>query len=93
MLRIRENGVAYDREEIDEGTGAIACPIFDDERRPVASIVVAGPCERIMEKCDIMVVPALKAEAARISGVLVCEGQEKAFLPGWERAVRYPAEE
>jgi DNA-binding IclR family transcriptional regulator len=93
LLHIRENGVAYDREEIDEGTGAIACPIFDDERRPVASIVVAGPYERIMEQSETRVVPALKAEAARISGVLVCQGQEGAFLPGWEHAVRHPAEE
>ena len=93
LQRIREKGVAYDREEIDEGTGAIGCPIFDDERRPVASIVVAGPYERIMENCETWIVPALKGGAARISGSLACEGQAGTFLPGWEHAVRHPAQE
>lgn len=93
LLGIREKGVAYDREEIDEGTGAVGCPIFDDERRPVASIVVAGPYERIKESCETRIVPALKSTAARISGSLACEARAGAFLPGWEHAVRHPGEE
>jgi len=79
LARIRESGVAYDREEIDEGTGAVSCPIFDHERRPVASIVVAGPHQRIQEYCDTLIVPALKQVADRISGSLFCEAQPERF--------------
>jgi hypothetical protein len=55
--------------------------------------VVAGLYERIMETCEARIVPALKEEAVRISGSLVCEDQAGPFLPGWEHAVRHPAEE
>jgi DNA-binding IclR family transcriptional regulator len=70
---IRESGVAYDREELDEGTGAVSCPIFNHEGRSVASVVVAGPHQRIQEICEDRIVPALKAAAARISASLLAE--------------------
>ena len=76
LARIRKSGVARDREEIDEGTGAIACPVFDHERRPVASVVIAGPHQRIEEHCDTLFVPALKEAAAKISRALLWEEQE-----------------
>jgi DNA-binding IclR family transcriptional regulator len=74
LRRIRKSGVAYDREELDEGTGAVSCPIFDHEGRSVASIVVAGPHQRIQQICDDRIVPALKEAAARISASLFAEG-------------------
>lgn len=74
LNRIRDTGVAYDREELDEGTGAVSCPIFDHEGRCVASVVVAGPYQRIQEICEDRIVPVLKEAAAGISAALLSEG-------------------
>jgi IclR family transcriptional regulator, KDG regulon repressor len=71
---IREFGVAYDREELDEGTGAVSCPVFDHEGRSVASVVVAGPHQKIQQICEERIVPALKDAAAKISASLLSEG-------------------
>ncbi|MBN2123518.1 MAG: IclR family transcriptional regulator [Deltaproteobacteria bacterium] len=73
LAGIRKRGVAQDREEIDEGTGAVACPVFDHEHRPVASLVVAGPHQRIEEQSETLFVPALKEAAAKISRALLSE--------------------
>jgi len=74
LRRIREKGVAYDREELDEGTGAVSCPIFDHGGRSVASIVVAGPHQRIQEICEERIIPALKEAAAKVSASLLNNG-------------------
>jgi DNA-binding IclR family transcriptional regulator len=67
---IRRKGVSYDREEIDEGTGAIGVPVFDHEQRPQAALVVAGPYQRIKENGDTRIVSALRAASSRISSSL-----------------------
>ncbi|MGD8226265.1 MAG: IclR family transcriptional regulator [Desulfobacteraceae bacterium] len=67
---IRESGVAFDREEIDEGTSALGAPIFNHEQIPVAAVVVAGPSQRVTWKRDSEMVSALKETAAKISAQL-----------------------
>ncbi len=67
---IRELGVAFDREEIDEGTSALGAPIFNHEQIPVAAVVVAGPSQRVTWKRDSERVSALKETAAKISAQL-----------------------
>jgi DNA-binding IclR family transcriptional regulator len=67
---IRESGVAFDREEIDEGTSALGSPIFNHEQIPVAAVVVAGPSQRVTWKEDSKMVSALKETAAMISARL-----------------------
>jgi IclR family KDG regulon transcriptional repressor len=67
---IRESGVAFDREEIDEGTSALGAPIFNHEQIPVAAVVVAGPSQRVTWKKDSEMVYALKETAAKISSQL-----------------------
>ncbi|HBW38935.1 IclR family transcriptional regulator [Desulfosporosinus sp. BICA1-9] len=44
---VRQRGVAYDNQEIEEGLTCIACPIFDYHGRVVAAISVAAPTERM----------------------------------------------
>ena len=44
---VRQRGVAYDNQEIEEGLSCIACPIFDYYGLVVAAISVAGPTERM----------------------------------------------
>jgi DNA-binding IclR family transcriptional regulator len=67
---IQIRGVAFDDEEIDEGTSAIGAPIFNHEERPVAALVVAGPSQRFSTGRDSHLVTELKTAAAKISAQL-----------------------
>ena len=51
LNRVRKTGIAYTREEIDEGVNAIGAPILDFSNKPVAAAVVVGPSARV--KCSI----------------------------------------
>lgn len=67
---IRRLGVSFDAEEIDEGTSAIGAPVFNHEEKPVASIVIAGPSQRIAANHSLEMISALKETAAKISAQL-----------------------
>lgn len=67
---IRIMGVSFDQEEIDEGTNAIGAPVFNHEGVPVASVVVAGPPQRINLEGQADMVSALRETAAMISARL-----------------------
>ncbi len=64
---IRRHGVAFDKEEHDIGTNAIGTPIFNNEGKPVAALVVAGPPQRIAPDIDSPIVVRLKETALEIS--------------------------
>ena len=51
LNRVKKTGIAYTREEIDEGVNAIGAPILDFSGKPVAAAVVVGPSARV--KCSI----------------------------------------
>lgn len=67
---IRRKGVAFDQEEIDEGTSAVGAPIFNHEDKPLAALVVAGPPQRITSNNGHQLVTELKTAAAKISAQL-----------------------
>jgi DNA-binding IclR family transcriptional regulator len=67
MKEIRKNGFAIDREELDEGTMAVAAPIFNYDKNPIGAIVVAGPPQRISGGQNKVIVTALKITAKEIS--------------------------
>jgi IclR family transcriptional regulator, acetate operon repressor len=68
--KIRKEGLAFDREEVVEGTYAIAAPVFNHEAEPVAAVIVAAPRQRIARRGTAKVVKALKETAGRISAAL-----------------------
>jgi len=72
---IRRQGFAFDKEEHDIGTSAVGTPIFNHEAEPVASLVVAGPSQRITWGSDSPIVTLLKETAVKISGQLYYEKQ------------------
>jgi len=49
LSEIRQRGVAFNYEEIDEGLSSIAAPIFNYTGHVIASISIAGPTNRIVE--------------------------------------------
>jgi DNA-binding IclR family transcriptional regulator len=67
LLKIRKEGVAFDHEEIDEGTSAVGAPIFNHDSVPIGAVVVAGPTQRIKNGSTAQMVSELKTTAAKIS--------------------------
>jgi DNA-binding IclR family transcriptional regulator len=68
--RVRKTGIAYTREEIDEGVNAIGAPILDLANKPVAAVAVVGPSARV--KCSIHspIVRELQETTANIAAAL-----------------------
>ena len=52
LEEIRRTGIAYDREEREDGVSCIAVPVFDGSGHPVAAVSVSGPAGRIREKLE-----------------------------------------
>lgn len=68
--RIREDGVAYDFEERDLGTCAVAAPVRDQLGKVVASMGVLAPPGRFGPEQQQFHAGAVKAAAASFSAVL-----------------------
>lgn len=67
---IRRIGLSFDKEEHDIGTNAMGAPIFDNTGKPVAALVVAGPCQRVKCEFDSPIALQLKKTSAEISKML-----------------------
>lgn len=63
LERVRQEGVAYDNEEIEPGLRCIAAPVRDDSGRLVAGLSISAPAERYHEEWS----PIVRAAAAAIS--------------------------
>ena len=67
LEKIRKDGVAFTKEEINLGVNAIGVPIFDHEDRPIAAVVVVGPSSRVKCNKKSPIVPELKKTASKIA--------------------------
>ena len=65
--RIREQGYATDAEEIEEGVGCVAAPVFGAGGRVVAAISVSGPAGRLDGERLEGIIPEIKRIAADLS--------------------------
>jgi IclR family transcriptional regulator, KDG regulon repressor len=61
---VRERGFAYSEQEYEEGINAVAAPILDRNRHPLAAIAVAGPAYRLTVE-RMLEIGASVAEIAR----------------------------
>lgn len=71
LERIREQGFALDRGELEEGVRCVAAPIKNHEQRVVAALSVSGPSSRITD--DLLqgkLVEAVRTAAVSISQAL-----------------------
>lgn len=59
--KVREQGVAFDDQEIEDGLSCIAAPIFDYSGRVIAAMSTAGPTERIESRKQEIAVLILQA--------------------------------
>ncbi len=67
LISVREQGFALSEQELEEQINAVAAPIFDSQRNPIASIAVAGPAYRLTRQKMIEIGPKLVATAQAIS--------------------------
>jgi DNA-binding IclR family transcriptional regulator len=77
LARVREEGVAYDNEEIEMGLRCVAAPIRDDSGELVAGLSVSAPAERY----DRDWVPLIRATADAISAGLGYDSRPAAISP------------
>ena len=68
LAKVREQGYAFDDEELDSGVRCIAAPIRDYTRRIVGAISISGPSMRISnERVDSELVPLVLKAGADLS--------------------------
>lgn len=67
LQHIRKEGFALDDEEFEEGLRCIAVPLFDTQKRVIASISISGPTARIYPKTLSRFLQALKETRKEIA--------------------------
>jgi DNA-binding IclR family transcriptional regulator len=67
---IRETGISYDKGERYEDSYAIAAPIFNSEKTPIAAVVIAGPAFRMTDQFLKEAIIPLEKTAREISNRL-----------------------
>lgn len=70
LSQVKKDGIAFSREEIDEGINGIGAPIFNHSDRPVASAVIVGPSSRVKCTHKSHLVVELKKTVSKISSQL-----------------------
>lgn len=70
LIEIKQEGIAYDREELTPGIFAIACPLKDYSKNVTASIGIIMPSIRATPERVSEVAPLIKNTAGEISKLL-----------------------
>ncbi|MDN3720728.1 IclR family transcriptional regulator C-terminal domain-containing protein [Roseibium salinum] len=70
LARIREDGIAFDREEHEPGIICIAAPILSSKGRPVGALSVTTSTRRKSVEDLTELRPALLGTAARIAAAV-----------------------
>lgn len=79
LKAIREAGFAVSEQEYEEPINAVAAPIFDQDKRPIASIAIAGPAYRLTRERMMENGPVVFAAAREITGEITTSA---VFLSG-----------
>ncbi len=67
LERVRETGIAFEREESAVGIVCVAAPVLDPDDQPVAALSVTGPATRFRPEAAG---PAVRAAASGVASVL-----------------------
>lgn len=67
LKKIRRQGYAVSREEVDLGAAAVAAPIFDQHGQITAGLTVVGPLYRMQPKKLEMLIDRVRAAARAIT--------------------------
>jgi DNA-binding IclR family transcriptional regulator len=74
LVEYNKQGYATDEEELHMGISAVAVPIFNSIRQPIAAIVVLMPSSRFSEKLAPALISKLKKKAAVIGTEMMKRG-------------------
>jgi IclR family transcriptional regulator, KDG regulon repressor len=74
---VRERGFAYSEQEYEEGINAVAAPILDKNKHPLAAIALAGPAYRLSVEKMLEIGPAIALIAREISRDYVFSSKQK----------------
>ena len=74
LVEYNKQGYATDDEELHLGISAVAVPIFNSIRQPIAAIVALMPSSRFSEKLDPALISKLKKKAAVIGTEMMKRG-------------------
>lgn len=75
LQRVRNEGIAYDNEECEIGVKCIAAPIYNFEKKVIASISISAPTARMQGNNEEKIISELKRTAAEISSIFADERQ------------------
>lgn len=64
---VRDRGFAYSEQEYEEGINAVAAPILDKNKRPIAAIAVAGPAYRLSVQRMLEIGPSIASTARELT--------------------------
>jgi DNA-binding IclR family transcriptional regulator len=67
LEQVRREGIASTRDAVVPGVGALAVPVFDDQRHIALCLIVLGPSESLDLRLDGTVAEALRAVAEALS--------------------------
>lgn len=70
VIKIKKDGVAFDREEREMGVECIAAPIFDGELHPIAAISISCPKFRLDAQKEKAIADAVRDAARKISDAI-----------------------
>jgi DNA-binding IclR family transcriptional regulator len=76
LARVRKQGYAIGREELEIGLNAVAAPVCDHSRDVVAAISVSGPAFRLSPDRFSIVVARVQQAVLELSSQLGCDGAE-----------------
>ncbi len=82
LERTRAAGFAISEREYEDEISAVAAPIFDLGRQPIASLAVAGPAYRLTVEQMLKIGPELVTAAEAITRELEVAGPPAAKAPG-----------
>jgi DNA-binding IclR family transcriptional regulator len=74
---VQERGFAYSEQEYEEGINAVAAPILDRHKKPLAALAVAGPAYRLSVERMMEIGPSVAAASKEISRELELLSQLK----------------
>ncbi len=70
LEKIRSQGYAVDRDELEMGLTCVAAPIFNHRGEVVAAVSTSGPTTRMVATLEQKIIPSVKQIAGRISSRL-----------------------
>lgn len=71
LREIKQNGIAFDNGEYSSDLHAIASPVFNNQKKPIAALVMSAPAYRVKSLKEPSIISLLKETASKISARLL----------------------